>query len=219
MRRRMPAAVIFDNDGLTLDTEPAWTRAETALFAHYGETFTMEHKRDLLGTAPVDAAAKLERMLGRPGDEMNAELYELVLEEVAAGVEPMPGAVALLAALRAAGVPVGLVSNSRRGFVERGLDAAGLDGAFAVIVTAEEVARPKPAPDAYVAAAVALGAAPSECAVLEDSPTGLAAGRAAGALTIGVPSLPGVTLEADVVAASLEDPAVWLALGLRAAAA
>jgi beta-phosphoglucomutase-like phosphatase (HAD superfamily) len=55
--------------------------------------------------------------------------------------------------------------------------------------------------------------------VLEDSPTGLAAGRAAGALTIGVPSLPGVRLEADVVAASLEDPAVWLALGLEAAAA
>jgi len=214
-----PAAVLFDNDGLTLDTEPAWTRAETVLFARHGETFTMEHKRDLLGTAPVDAAAKLERMLGRPGDEMNAELYELVLEEVAAGIEPMPGAVALLAALRAAAVPVGLVSNSRRGFVERGLRAAGLDGAFAVIVTAEEVARPKPAPDAYVAAAVALGAAPSACAVLEDSPTGLAAGRAAGALTIGVPSLPGVRLEADVVAASLEDPAVWLALGLQAAAA
>jgi HAD superfamily hydrolase (TIGR01509 family) len=214
-----PAAVLFDNDGLTLDTEPAWTRAETALFARHGETFTMEHKRALLGTAPVDAAAKLERMLGRPGDEMNAELYELVLEEVAAGIEPMPGAVALLAALRAAAVPVGLVSNSRRGFVERGLRAAGLDGAFAVIVTAEEVARPKPAPDAYVAAAVALGAAPSACAVLEDSPTGLAAGRAAGALTIGVPSLPGVRLDADVVAASLEDPAVWLALGLQAAAA
>jgi HAD superfamily hydrolase (TIGR01509 family) len=213
------AAVLFDNDGLTLDTEPAWTRAEKALFARYGETFTMAHKRELLGTAPVDAAAKLERMLGRPGEEMNLELYELVLEEVAAGVQPMPGAVALLAALRAAGVPIGLVSNSRRGFVERGLRAAGLDGAFAVIVTAEEVARPKPAPDAYVAAAVALGAAPSECAVLEDSPTGLAAGRAAGALTIGVPSLPGVTLEADVIAASLEDPAVWLALGLEAAAA
>jgi HAD superfamily hydrolase (TIGR01509 family) len=213
------AAVLFDNDGLTLDTEPAWTRAEVVLFERHGSTFTPEHKRDLLGTAPVDAAVKLERMLGRPGDELNAELYALVLEEVAAGVEPMPGAVALLAALRAAGIPIGLVSNSRRGFVERGLAAAGLDDAFAVVVTAEEVARPKPAPDAYVAAAVALGAAPSECAVLEDSPTGLAAGRAAGALTIGVPSFPGVTLEADVVATSLEDPAVWLALGLQAAAA
>jgi HAD superfamily hydrolase (TIGR01509 family) len=214
-----PAAVLFDNDGLTLDTEPAWTRAEVALFERHGSTFTPQHKRDLLGTAPVDAAINLERMLGRPGDELNAELYALVLEEVAAGVEPMPGAVALLHALGVAGIPVGLVSNSRRAFVERGLRAAGLGDAFAVIVTAEEVARPKPAPDAYVAAAVALGAAPSQCAVLEDSPTGLAAGRAAGALTIGVPSFPGVTLEADVVATSLEDPAVWLALGLEAAAA
>jgi HAD superfamily hydrolase (TIGR01509 family) len=213
------AAVLFDNDGLTLDTEPAWTRAEVALFERHGSQFTPENKRELLGTAPVDAAAKLERMLGRPGHELNAELYELVLVEVAAGVEPMPGAVDLLGALRAAGIPVGLVSNSRRGFVERGLRSAGLEDAFAVIVTAEEVARPKPAPDAYVAAAVALGAAPGECAVLEDSPTGLAAGRAAGALTIGIPSLRGVTLEADLVAASLEDPAVWLALGLEAAAA
>ena len=213
------AAVLFDNDGLTLDTEPAWTRAEVKLFERHGSTFTPDHKRELLGTAPVDAAVKLELMLGRPGDELNAELYALVLEEVAAGIEPMPGAVALLGALRAAGIPVGLVSNSRRGFVERGLRAAGLHGAFGVIVVADEVARPKPAPDAYLAAAAALGVAPSECAVLEDSPTGLAAGRAAGALTIGVPSLPGLTLEADVVAASLEDAAVWLALGLEAAAA
>jgi beta-phosphoglucomutase-like phosphatase (HAD superfamily) len=129
------AAVLFDNDGLTLDTEPAWTRAETKLFARHGSTFTMEHKRSLLGTAPTVAAAKLEAMLGVPGDELNAELHGLVLEEVAAGVEPMPGVVDLLGALRAAGVPVGLVSNSPRGFVERGLRSAGLERAFAVLVT------------------------------------------------------------------------------------
>ncbi len=214
-----PAAALFDNDGLTLDTEPAWTRAETELFARHGATFTMEHKRDLLGTSPSESAKKLERMLGRPGDALSEELYELVLVEVADGVEAMPGALALLGALRGGGVPLGLVSNSRRGFVDRGLRAAGLEGAFDVIVTAEDVPRPKPAPDAYLAAAQALGAEPADCAVLEDSPTGLAAGRAAGALTIGVPSLPGVVLEADVVAASLQDPAVWIALGLEAAAA
>jgi HAD superfamily hydrolase (TIGR01509 family) len=214
-----PAAVLFDNDGLTLDTEPAWTRAETELFARHGSTFTMEHKRDLLGTAPAESAKKLERMLGLPGEELSEELYELVLVEVAAGVGPMPGVPALLGALRGAGVPLGLVSNSRRGFVDRGLGAAGLESAFDVIVTAEDVPRPKPAPDAYLAAAQALGADPADCAVLEDSPTGLAAGRAAGALTIGVPSLPGIVLEADVVAASLRDPAVWIALGLEAAAA
>jgi len=211
-----PAAALFDNDGLTLDTESAWTRAEAALFARYGQTFTMDHKRELLGTAPAVSAAKLERMLGQPGPALSDELYELAVEEVAKTAEPMPGAVALLAALAQAGVPVGLVSNARRHFVEPALRAAGLHDAFAVVVTVDDVARPKPAPDAYLAAAAALGAEPAACAVLEDSPTGLAAGRAAGALTIGIPSLPGVVLEADVIAASLEDPAVWRALGLEA---
>jgi len=211
-----PAAALFDNDGLTLDTETAWTRAEAALFARYGQTFTMDHKRELLGTAPAVSAAKLERMLGQPGPTLSDELYALAIEEVGKTAEPMPGAVALLAALAQAGVPVGLVSNARRQFVEPALRAAGLHDAFAVVVTVDDVARPKPAPDAYLAAAVALGAEPAACAVLEDSPTGLAAGRAAGALTIGIPSLPGVVLEADVIAASLEDPAVWRALGLEA---
>jgi HAD superfamily hydrolase (TIGR01509 family) len=217
MRRFMPpAAALFDNDGLTLDTEPAWTRAETALFARYGETFTMEHKRALLGTAPAESARKLERMLGQPGPVLSDQLYELAVEEVGVGVAPMPGAVALLAALKDAGVAVGLVSNARRRFVETGLRAAGLYDTFAVIVTSDDVAHPKPAPDAYLKGAAALGAEPRDCVVLEDSPTGLAAGRASGALTIGVPSIPGVTLEADVVAASLEDAAVWRALGLEA---
>jgi HAD superfamily hydrolase (TIGR01509 family) len=217
MRRFMPpAAALFDNDGLTLDTEPAWTRAETALFARYGQTFTMDHKRELLGTAPAESARKLERMLGQPGPLLSDELYELAIEEVAVGVAPMPGAVALLAALKDAGVAVGLVSNARRRFVESGLRAAGMYDTFAVIVTSDDVAHPKPGPDAYLAGAAALGAEPGDCVVLEDSPTGLAAGRAAGALTIGVPSIPGVRLEADVVAGSLEDAAVWRALGLEA---
>lgn len=211
-----PAAALFDNDGLTLDTERAWTRAEQALFARYGKTFTMDHKRELLGTAPAVSAAKLERMLGQPGPGLSDELYELAIGEVAKTAEPMPGAVALLAALAQAGVPVGLVSNARRRFVEPALRAAGLYDAFGVVVTVDDVSHPKPAPDAYLAAAVALGADPAACAVLEDSPTGVAAGRAAGAMTIGIPSLPGVVLEADVIGASLEDPAVWRALGLEA---
>jgi HAD superfamily hydrolase (TIGR01509 family) len=214
-----PAAVLFDNDGLTLDTEGAWTRAETALFARYGKAFTMEHKRELLGTSPAESGAKMERMLGEPADRLGDELYELVLVAVADGIEPMRGAEALLGALRAAGVPLALVSNSRRRFVESAIVSAGLAELFDAIVTAEDVARPKPAPDAYLAAARELGVEPAACVILEDSPTGLAAARATGALTIGIPSLPDMTLEADVVAASLEDGAVWRALGLEAAAA
>jgi HAD superfamily hydrolase (TIGR01509 family) len=217
MRRCMPpAAALFDNDGLTLDTETAWTRAEAALFARYGQTFTMDHKRELLGTSPAVSAAKLERMLGQPGPALSDQLYELAIGEVARTAEPMPGAVALLAALSDAAVPIGLVSNARRRFVEPALRAAGLYDAFGVVVTVDDVSNPKPAPDAYLAAAAALGVDPAACAVLEDSPTGIAAGRAAGAMTIGVPSLPGVVLEADVIGASLEDPAVWRALGLEA---
>jgi HAD superfamily hydrolase (TIGR01509 family) len=214
-----PAAALFDNDGLTLDTEGAWTRAEIALFDRHGATFTMDHKREMLGTAPAESAAIMERLIGKPGEQLGEELYELVLVEVAAGIEPMPGARTLLQALRGAGVALGLVSNSRRRFVELGIATAGMAELFDTIVTAEDVARPKPAPDAYLAAARELGADPAACVVLEDSPTGLQAGRAAGALTIGIPSLPGVTLDADVVATSLEDPAVWQALGVDAAAA
>jgi HAD superfamily hydrolase (TIGR01509 family) len=214
-----PAAALFDNDGLTLDTESAWTRAETALFARHGKTFTMGHKHAMLGTSPQVSAVKLEAFLGRPGDELMAELYEAVLEEVAAGIEPMRGAPELLGALRAAGVPLALVSNSRKRFVELAIASAGLAETFDAIVTAEDVANPKPAPDAYLAAARQLGVEPAACVILEDSPTGLAAARATGALTIGIPSLPGMTLDADLVAASLEDGAVWRALGLEAAAA
>jgi HAD superfamily hydrolase (TIGR01509 family) len=214
-----PAAVLFDNDGLTLDTEGAWTRAETALFARYGQAFTMEHKRELLGTSPAESGAKMERMLGQPADRLGEELYELVLVEVADGIEPMPGAEPLLRELRRAGVALALVSNSRRRFVEGAITSAGLADMFDAIVTAEDVPRPKPAPDAYLAAASELGVEPAACVILEDSPTGLAAARATGALTIGIPSLPDLTLEADVVAASLEDGAVWRALGLEAAAA
>ncbi|MEA2254531.1 MAG: hypothetical protein QOG35_576 [Solirubrobacteraceae bacterium] len=211
-----PAAALFDNDGLTLDTEDAWTRAEVALFARYGREFTPEHKRELLGTSPAESQARMQRMLDLPGVPLTEALYELAIEELATGVGPTAGAVALLGALRAAGVPVALVSNSLRGWVDLGLRTAGLSGAFDVIVTVEDVPRPKPAPDAYLAAARALGVEPSACVVLEDSPTGVAAGRAAGALTIGVPSLPDVALEADLVAGSLADAAVWRALGLAA---
>lgn len=211
-----PAAVLFDNDGLTLDTEPIWTRAEELLFARYGVEFTMDHKRYILGSAPAVAAVKLEELLAHPGAELIDELYGLTIAAFDDGVDAMPGALELIAALGGAGIPIGLVSNSRRAFVDAALAQAGLDEAFAVTVVGEEVAAPKPAPDTYLAAAAALGVDPAGCVVLEDSPTGVQAGRAAGMRTVGVPSVDGVELEADVVAPSLSDAAVWRAVGLDA---
>jgi HAD superfamily hydrolase (TIGR01509 family) len=216
-----PAAVVFDNDGLTLDTESLWTRAERTLYARYGRTFTDDHKREMLGTSPVVSAAKLEAHLDRPGRgrELQHELHELVMAELDHGAEPMPGARELVDALRARGTPVGLASNSSRAFVDKALRAAGMLGAFDVTVAGDEVAHAKPAPDGYLAAAAALGADPAECVALEDSRTGVAAAKAAGMFVVGVPSFPGVELDgADLVAGALSDPAVLAAVGLRAAA-
>ena len=85
-------AIVFDNDGLLLDTEQTWTRAETVLFARHGETFTAEHKRELIGTSQTESAAKLEQILGLPGrgESLMDELHELVMEELLAGVPPRP---------------------------------------------------------------------------------------------------------------------------------
>jgi HAD superfamily hydrolase (TIGR01509 family) len=211
-------AVIFDNDGLLLDTEEAWTRAERDLFERYGREFTIEHKRALLGNAHGIAAAKLEVMLGRPGagERLWRELDELVMEEALAGVPPRPGARELLEALTARRTPVGIASNSARPFVERVLEVSGLslDGVGA-IVTVEDVEHPKPAPDIYLATCRALGAEPAGSAALEDSPPGVLSAREAGLYVIAVPYLPGQELDgASLSASSLADPSVAAALGL-----
>jgi HAD superfamily hydrolase (TIGR01509 family) len=213
----VPDAVCFDNDGLLLETETAWTRAEEVLFARRGRTFTDDHKRYILGSAGEMAARKLEEMLELPGQgrALSAELHELVMAELAKGVEPMPGAVALVDALRAQGTPVALVSNSARDFVERALAMAGVGDRFDAVFAREDVEHGKPAPDLYLAACAALGVAPGAAVGLEDTATGIAALKAAGLTAVGVPSFPGVTLdEADLVAASLEDPSVLRIVGL-----
>jgi HAD superfamily hydrolase (TIGR01509 family) len=211
-------AVVFDNDGLLLDTEQSWTRAEAALFERHGLEFTIEHKRDLLGSAPGVAAAKLERMLDQPGrgGALIMELGMLVIAELATYAEPRPGAIELIARLREVGVPMALATNSPRMLLDRALATGGIDPAiFAALLTADDVVAPKPAPEIYLAAAAALGTAPARTLVLEDSPTGVAAAVAAGCVTYAVPSLDGVDLSAaELVVDSLASPQITLALGL-----
>lgn len=215
------AAVIFDNDGLLLDTEEAWTRAEETLFARRDRVWTTEHKRSLIGASGPVAEAKLEGMLDLPGagPGLMDELHDLVMEEVLQGVAPRPGALELLAKLGAAGVPLGLASNSKRPFVERVLGGVGLlgDGSpFGVVVTASDVEHPKPAPDLYLAAAAALGADPTRCAGLEDSPPGATSALAAGLFVIGVPYFADGEMPEGIHlrALTLADPAVHAALGV-----
>ena len=106
-------AVVFDNDGLLLDTEESWTRAERELFERRGREFTIEHKRELLGTSAKAAAAALERMLDAPGRGtlLIAELAMLVMKEMRRYAAPRPGALELLARLREAAIPAALASS------------------------------------------------------------------------------------------------------------
>jgi HAD superfamily hydrolase (TIGR01509 family) len=214
-----PRAVVFDNDGLLLDTEEAWTRAEQTLFKGLGREFTIEHKRILIGSSRSDAAVKLEAMLERPGEgeELMDELHELVMEEALAGIAPRPGALELLSRLTAAGVPLAVASNSERAFLERTLSSVGLlaDGPFLTTVSAGDVTRPKPAPDIYLEACRRLGADPTASVALEDSPIGVASAAAAGMFVIGVPYFAGTRIpDADLLADSLADRSVAQALGL-----
>jgi len=213
-----PAAVIFDNDGLLLDTESVWTRGEADLFARRGIEFTPEHKLELVGTSAQVAGALIGRRIGEPerAEALVAELDELVYAELDHGVEPMAGALELVAELRALDVPIGLVSNSPPHFIARALELVGLADGFGAVVSGHEVAAPKPAPDAYLAACERLGiAAGPRAVVLEDSPTGVAAGVAAGLTVLGVPSVAGVELtEAHAVFASLTEAGLRERLGL-----
>jgi len=214
----LPAAVVFDNDGLLLDTESVWTRAEEDLFERRGLEFTPADKLELVGTSAEIAGGILERRLGEPGraEELLEELNRLVVAELEHGVEAMVGARELLERLREQGVPIGLVSNSPLRFVKRSIEIVGFEGHFDVVLSAHEVAAPKPAPDPYLEACRRLGVEPGPSVVaLEDSPTGVAAARAAGLTVIGIPSVKGVELdEAHHLAETLLDEIVSLQLRL-----
>jgi HAD superfamily hydrolase (TIGR01509 family) len=213
----LPTAVVFDNDGLLLDTESVWTRAEEDLFELRGTEFTPADKLELVGTSAEIAGGILERRLGEPGRaaELIEELNELVVAELEHGVEAMLGARELLEGLQGK-VPIGLVSNSPLRFVRRSIELARFEDFFDVVLSAHEVAAPKPAPDPYLEACKRLGVEPGpEVVALEDSPTGVAAARAAGLTVIGIPSVEGVLLDkADHLAESLLDDVVARRLAL-----
>jgi HAD superfamily hydrolase (TIGR01509 family) len=213
-----PDAVVFDNDGLLLDTESVWTRAERDLFERYRVEFTAAHKRELVGTSAEVAGGILERRLSEPGRAaaLIEELNELVVAELEHGVEAMVGARELLHRLGERGTPLGLVSNSPLRFVRRSLEIVGFEDRFDVVLSAHEVAAPKPSPEPYLEACRRLGVEPGPAVVaLEDSPTGVAAARSAGLTVIGVPSLDGIALEqAHHIAESLLDAAIARHLAL-----
>lgn len=207
-----PSAAVFDCDGLLLDTEPLWTIGEERLFRRYGRVFTPDAKRALLGKSGPSAGGVLASLLGQPGRDL-ALVEELLAECEAAmpAAMPMPGARDLVDRLRGR-LPLAAASNSPRRLLEPAMRGAGFGTEFEAVLTVEDVANPKPAPDLYLAACRRLGVDPALAVALEDSPTGVASARAAGLWVIGVPSYPGIELDADLVADSLVDPRVTAAL-------
>lgn len=193
-------AVVFDMDGLLLDTETLWHEAEVELFARHGGEFTWDDKMTVIGTSYEFTAEYFADRLGRPrsdGPALVREMIELMHALVRRAVDARPGAVELVARLRADDVPLGLASNSPRFLVDDALATAGLADAFDTIVTSDDVEHAKPAPDIYLLACDRLGVAPADALALEDSASGVTAAKAAGLTVIGVPQF----AETDVSAA------------------
>ena len=221
MKSGPPKAALFDNDGLLLDTESVWSRAEQRLFETRGVEFTLSHKQSLVGASAEIAGRKLGQFLGEEGNEhaIMDELNGLVMDELEGGVDPMVGAVEILEILRGLRVPLGLVSNSPRPFILRSHEVAATGIEFDTVVSGHEVPEAKPAPDAYLKACEQIGVDPGpDVVALEDSPTGVASASAAGLFVIGIPSIPGITLEeADLVASTLDHESVLERLGIEPA--
>lgn len=212
--------VIFDLDGVLLDTEGFYTRVTQEMLGRYGKVYDWSHKGHMLGRPAVEAVSYLIRTLDLPitPDDFLLE-REARLAVLFPASPPMPGARELVAALAASGVGQAVATSSTAAtFAMKTARHADWFATFAAVVVGDDprVGRGKPAPDIFLVAADALGAAPAACVVVEDSPAGVAAARAAGMQVIAVPD-PALgrdrVADADVVVDSLHELSA-AALGL-----
>jgi HAD superfamily hydrolase (TIGR01509 family) len=212
---RAPDAIVFDCDGVLIDTERCWARAYARLFAAYGRDLTTAHRQALIGHHLDALDDILPKLLDIPaGSEQLAQrALTLAVEELATGVTAMPGAVSLVRELHGKR-PLAVASSSPRETVNEHLDKLGIADAFDAILGGGDATRPKPAPDIYASACRRLAVVPANAIAIEDSPTGAAAATAAGLYVIGIPSTPHLHLKVDQQAASLTDASVRAALGL-----
>jgi HAD superfamily hydrolase (TIGR01509 family) len=203
----VPAAVVFDCDGLLMNTEPCWSVAETEVFNRRGLGFGPEQKAMVIGKTLAAAGELMAEAFGEPGQgpAIGRELLGLVAEVIKDEAEAMPGAQELVT-LISGRVPVAVASNSPRSLLDAALVRGGFQNSFPVSISADEVAQAKPAPDMYLQACARLGQPPVECLAFEDSITGLRSAVAAELRTIGVPSLNPGGFPADWVITELTDP-------------
>jgi beta-phosphoglucomutase-like phosphatase (HAD superfamily) len=210
------AALLFDMDGLMVDSEPLWLEVERDFARARGGDFTAELARECVGRGLANTLAVMHRTFGVPVDPVRdaADIVEHFIVRVG-DLGLKPGFLELFDEARARDVPRALASSSARRLVEAILGRFEVRERFDAVVSGDDVVHPKPAPDIFLEAARRLGVAPPGCVVLEDSPSGVRAARAAGMPVIAVPeSHPeAFAALADAVVTDLHEARRLLAFG------
>lgn len=192
-----PAAVLFDMDGTLIDSEPLWSAAVGALVREHGRPWRSADDTAILGwSIPALCTEVLRRGVPLTPEQVVERLHRDVGAALRRGLPWRPGARHLLAALHYSGIPLALVSATHSVVVDA-VVAQAPDGVFTTVVTGDAPGRPKPAPDPYLRATQALGVDPARCVAVEDSPTGVRAALAAGAVTAAMD--PSVELPDDLL--------------------
>jgi HAD superfamily hydrolase (TIGR01509 family) len=213
-------AVIFDLDGVLLDSESAWLAAKRAVVDEWGGRWKEEASRAMLGMSAPEWSAYMRDDLAieRAADEIDAEVVKRLLEGYRERLPLLPGAVEAVERL-AARWPLGLASSSNLEVIEIVMEAGGLARHFETWVSSEEVAAGKPAPDVFLEAARRMEVDPSACAAVEDSHNGILSAHAAGMAVVALPNHdfpPGddALAQADRVLESLDELTVETIAGL-----
>jgi HAD superfamily hydrolase (TIGR01509 family) len=173
-------AVVFDLDGVIVDSEQVWDEVREQYTREVGGTYTAAATRDMMGMSSGEWSRYMAEQLGVPGtpEEINAAIVERMLRRYGESPPLIPGAVEVVHRL-AERWPLAIASSSNPELIEVVLRAAGLRGLFPVAVSSQEVAHGKPAPDVYLEAARRLGVDPARCAAVEDSHNGIRSAKAA----------------------------------------
>ena len=182
-------AVIFDLDGLLVDSEAVHYQTNRALFAKYGKTYDLALKRKNMGVRIVEWLSDLKKEWSlKPSIEELANEREVILRTLFSKMlKLMPGALSILAYLKNKHIPMGLATSAKPWYVDLIMERFPLKKFFTVVIDADQVSRGKPHPEMYLKTAEALGVRPQECLVLEDAPNGVAAAKAAGMICFAVP--------------------------------
>jgi HAD superfamily hydrolase (TIGR01509 family) len=201
-------AVVFDLDGVLLDSEEIWDRAREELAKERGGRWHDRAQRDMMGMSSKEWSRYMHDVIGleEPPEEISREVVRRLTEFYREELPAIPGAHEAVERL-AARWPLGLASSSNRELIDLALELLGVKHLFKATVSSEEVERGKPAPDVYLEAARRLGVEPTRAAAIEDSHNGILAARAAGMHVVAIPNRhfpPGedALAAADVVLAS-----------------